>query len=410
MERYRYKLHTLAPVHIGTGETMLPIEFQISDDSMLMWIPELERVFEQRQDLTEVFARRLMDTQPSNLTNAMIGGLLAGVNFQNPSILKYSTKQPPQKNYGYFGLKTLREQVSQKKNSEVRLAVKSPDYRLYIPGSSIKGAMKTAWAYDYCKKNSKILTDISKVDGDRKAHALVQNLFQSDEGKDANYDLFRVLQIGDTEPVKPEDALYVVAARVLSAAVRPGSKNVPAQWKNYWIFCEAVARETTHTGSAAMNMELLSDKNAQRELKWREEQREFSLQSLCRAVNSFALDICNWEIEYFSKIIQTQERCETESVLKLYRDYWKKQLETIFNNASENTCYLSIGYGSGWHKMTVGMLLERELGDKFKVLREKLGLAKRHTEFDYPKSRKLIKEGKATYPFGWVKLEFERIE
>ncbi len=407
-ERYRYKLHTLAPVHIGTGESMLPIEFQISDDNMLMWVPELESVFEQHQNLTEGFIHKLNNMQPNSLMNTMIGGLLTNVKFQNSSILKYSTKQPQQKNYGYFGLKTLKEQINQKKKPEVRLAVKSPDYRLYIPGSSIKGAIKTAWAYDYCKKNSKILTDISRADGDRKAHALVQNLFQSDEGKDANYDLFRVLQIGDTEPVKPEDALYVVASRVLSAAVKPRSKNVSAQWKDYWVFCEAIARETNHTGSAAIHVELLNNKDAQLNLKWKEEQRNFSLQSLCRAVNSFALDICNWEIEYFSEINQIQDKCETQSLLNLYKDYWKKQLENI----SANTCYLCIGYGSGWHKMTVGMLLERELGDKFKGLREKWGLAKRHTEFDYPKSRKLImiKEGKATYPFGWVKLEFEGVE
>lgn len=408
-ERYRYTLSTLTPVHIGTGETMLPMEFEISEDYMQMWVPELEQTFLKYPNAAKQFTDNLTKLEKNGFGKTTIGSLLGKVDFKDTSILKYSTRNPQQFNYGYNGLKHLKEQIDKSRQSpEVRLATKTPDYRVYIPGSSIKGSLKTAWAYDVCKDNLNLINDVAKNRKDKEAHHRIQSIFQGLKDE-ANYDLFRVLQVGDSEPREASEVLYVTGVKVLSAALSPQKKDVEAKWKNYWIFCEAIAHETKHTGYLTLQTELLTDPKAKNELGWKDKQQTFSLNALCKSVNRFALEICNWEIDYFQKIKQVTKQCEFNNVLNnYYISYLKKHIEKV----PEHTCYLSIGYGSGWHKMTIGMLLEKQLSQKdFIKLRENLRLADKHTAFEYPKSRKLVmlQEHKATYPFGWVKLQFERV-
>lgn len=403
-ERYRYTLSTLTPVHIGTGETMLPMEFQVSEDSMQMWVPELERVFLKYPNAVRSFSNRLT-SNPNMLTRKTAGELLENVKLSDPSILKYSTFNPSSNNYCYNGLKILKQQIkSSTSNVEVRLATKTPDYRVYLPGSSIKGAIKTAWAYAACKSETNLVTAVGRES--RSANRKVQEIFQGLNDK-ANYDLFRVLHVGDSEPKPASEALCVTGVRVLSAAVRPKAASVEANWKNYWVFCESIVRETQHTGYLTLQTELLENPTARRELGWKPEQN-LSIGSLCENVNTFARDICEWEMEYFKKIIQREGQCEFKGVINQY-EYIIKQI----GKAQNNTCYLSIGYGSGWHKMTIGLLLEKQMKpEDFKRLRNDLNLARNYTDFEYPKSRKLIMigENKATYPFGWVKLQFERVQ
>ena len=93
---------------------------------------------------------------------------------------------------------------------------------------------------------------------------------------------------------------------------------------------------------------------------------------------------------------------DVKTVLDFYRD-----LKCQINNAEDSTCYLCLGQGVGWHKMTIGMLLERDRNFDFRKLRRTLRLADRRLQFEYPKSRKLLMKSadEIQAVFGWVKIQ-----
>ncbi|MCS6886381.1 MAG: type III-A CRISPR-associated RAMP protein Csm5 [Acidobacteriota bacterium] len=412
MPRYQYIVETLSPIHIGTGETMLPIEFQISKDARQMFVPELDRVFSKYPREVDHFSRQLKNLQPNKISTTTLDELLKIEIDKDDEVLKYKTYRPEKENnYGKFGLDKLKYQLSHQSNSnraiEVRLATKTPDYKVYIPATSIKGALRTAWAYANVDESLLRKIEESASRNPEEASRYIQDIFQGKE-RQANYDLFRVLQLSDTEAKLAQEVLYVVAIRVLSAGVKSSDQMAGAKWKNYWIFCEAIAIKRKYEGTLFFQDELLKNDIASKALGWKESQKKFTLEALCKAVNDFSQKVCEWESRYFSRIQNkpdNPDNVELKSILKFY-----EELKKDIQKADKNTCFLSIGYGSGWHKMTVGMLLE-EKSKRFAETRRALKLADRYLDFEYPKSRKLImiSDTKA-YPLGWIKLQFNQLK
>ena len=126
----------------------------------------------------------------------------------------------------------------------------------------------------------------------------------------------------------------------------------------------------------------------------------FSLEQLVKAANTFSIDICNWEQKFFEKSV---EGIDVKPILDFYQDL-KKRIQ----HAESSVCYLCLGQGAGWHKMTVGMLLERDRNFDFRKLRRTLRLADRRLNFEYPKSRKMLmkSDDEIQAVFGWVELRF----
>jgi CRISPR type III-A-associated RAMP protein Csm5 len=177
----------------------------------------------------------------------------------------------------------------------------------------------------------------------------------------------------------------------------------PAQspMKPGWTFQEVLKKGTTFTGTGSLEDHLLHNAHAKKILQWKEShQTNFSLEQLIKAANTSSLDICHWDLNFFEKQV---EGINVEPILDFYRD-----LEKRIKNAESSVCYLCLGQGVGWHKMTIGMLLERDKGFNFKKLRRNLRLADRRLSFKYPKSRKLLmkSDNEIQDVFGWVEVQF----
>jgi CRISPR type III-A-associated RAMP protein Csm5 len=68
---------------------------------------------------------------------------------------------------------------------------------------------------------------------------------------------------------------------------------------------------------------------------------------------------------------------------------------------------LHLGWGAGWHGMTIGRLLQDRQGFDFEGLRSKFDLGKRGV-VEFPKTRKIIfKQNQPEYPIGWVKISLK---
>ncbi|HXG67495.1 MAG TPA: type III-A CRISPR-associated RAMP protein Csm5 [Blastocatellia bacterium] len=402
MSRYRYTIETLAPVHIGTGEVLSPLEYYPGEEFI---VPDLDRLFAAYPDAATAFSRQLAARSAAELARTGLGELLAADLLGDRRVWRYAAPAFYNEELNFDALKKLREQAGQGQ-AEVRLATKTPDSRPYLPGSSIKGALKTAWAYEQCRRSPGAFEVIVKLleDRDRAPQAeaaLKSQVFQAPEQRDVAYDVFRVVSIGDSAPLSP-DALILVAERVLSAAVRPGVSQADAAFKNYWVFCEAIDEKNTMSGEVRFDDRLLNDPNARRVMRWSEAQRGLTMESLRAAVNGFAADLCAWERRYFESIRTGLPNCDVEGALAFYEDLQKE-----VGAAPADTMYFSLGHGSGWHKLTIGLLLEKQTSrEQFAQFRRNVRLADRHADFEYPKSRKLIMNGETSAygPFGWVKM------
>lgn len=432
-KNYRYTLTTITPVHIGNGEIMSPLEFFIHDrmidgDAVAdrIIVPDLEKLFAQAPKLAENFSHQLQRKAAHDLATTTFNELIGDNKIASPIIdetRRYSTRIVDTKDLYHFAMKQLRAELSKRKPGEVRLATKDARFRAYIPGSSIKGALRTAWLYAQCCEHEKILNSVLKeIDtGYKKAvagdNALKKEIIQSDrDAFNGCYDLFRVVQIGDSEALPANEVLCLVAERVLSAGVRNSNSiatqtNVNANYKDYWVFCESIYRNLNFTGRIAFQNRLLKDAQAQQIMGWKREQESFTLERLIKAVNRFAADSCQWEIDYYQQL-PTADHYNIESILKFYQERLAK-----IKTAPDDTCYLSIGHGAGWHKMTIGMLLadkkNKQRMDQFIQWRERSGLnlAPDRTDFQFPKSRKLAMKDQqlAQRPLGWVKLKLDEM-
>ena len=181
----KYQLKTITPVHIGTGETLSQIDgfydngrwHRIDIDVVLAAIPESEL---------------------NRLTIAM-----GGRDFQWD---RYLPTNQPSASYTLPCPEDPRE-------TEIREVIKHPSGRPMIPGSSIKGTIRTAllWGFidddspeaqeafeysvNYLKEQLQRRPNRSWVGQGIERHVL---------GKDPNHDLMRAVQVSDTAPIPIE--------------------------------------------------------------------------------------------------------------------------------------------------------------------------------------------------------------
>ena len=204
-----------------------------------------------------------------------------------------------------------------------------------------------------------------------------------------------------TAPWKKETPKHGTMYKQLQQFKATMKTSPPSPMKPWWTIQEMLKPEIAFTGQVSLEDRLLQHLHAQKILRWRRShQTNLSLEQLIKAANTFSIDICNWELNFFEKQVQD---IDVKPVLDFYRD-----LKRRINNAEDSTCYSCLGQGAGWHKMTIGMLLERDRNFDFRKLRRTLRLADRRLQFEYPKSRKLLMKSadEIETVFGWVKVKF----
>ena len=103
-----------------------------------------------------------------------------------------------------------------------------------------------------------------------------------------------------------------------------------------------------------------------------------------------------------NKDIKAAEQCrQVRNFADKYDiEYLSKFYETLNKKNTVDAPLLKIGAGSGLMATSIAMKLKEYDPTSFDRVRKSF---KRSYEFEFPKSRKVTKQGK---PFGWVKLEF----
>lgn len=279
--------------------------------------------------------------------------------------------------------------------------------KLYIPGSSIKGAIRTILfkkrfnELSLSEKNN-ILQEIENNKKYRKewaAEPLAKKLF----GDSSNENLMRTIQIFDAEFEKVElEKAVILTLRHQSAATygwKKMGKNVPSQDNPKDatpLFVEALPIGSLGYSSISLNTFLFNNQTAKNTLKFKENSLN-SIKEFAKTINAYSKTKLKNEKEFFEKLTSPKKLDEVISELN--------KLINVIDNLKEEEFILRISWGSGWKGMTGDYLNEQWLS----TFRQKYRLGRQNLPF--PKTRRIIfDEDTPKYLTGWVKIKLNQKE
>lgn len=362
MTIYNLKLTTLTPLHIGDGyELRQDFDFVVHGD----------RTYRLDEDaVLRAKESRLVPDARGHYPPP--GKLLGDGDFRDPALFRYVLPGSPR---------------SAKVDARMKSFIKDVNDRPYIPGSSLKGALRTALAWTGWKEVNPTL-DRSSI-GRRRSWA-GQTLEKKIFGENPNHDLLRALQVSDLfGPKKPGQGLIIVNAQVLTKK----SEGSP-------IELEALKGDITLRGSLVIDEALFQP---QMESGLHFGDRRHWLEKLAPRVQQHSLE----RIKSLATWFETAENGKQIAVF--YR-----RLSQV--GLSPNQAFLQLGWGAGWDSKTFWThltkdthLFEQIVAD-FTLHKRQPGSPPRKPGDPFPRSKRAVmsdKAGKAypAAPFGWVLME-----
>lgn len=367
MTTYKLTLRTLSPVHIGTGdEWRLGFDFVLANGQT--WVFNEDAVLTAKESQLKPDARGHYP---------LPGSLLTEKDLDNPNLFRYVLRgQPP----------------SVKADARMKPFIKDPFDRPYIPGSSLKGAFRTALAWTGW--NEMRMPRLRREDIGRNRSWAGNPLEKKIFGGDPNHDLLRALQISDLHgPQKPGEGLAALKAQVLtqSAAQSP-------------IGLEALVGEVEFHGSLTIDDALFKPMAAKLGFSDRKRWLDELLPRAQKHSRARLQKLASW-FENVQPPAPSAER-----IARFYRDLLAVPL-------GPKQAILQIGWGAGWDGKTFWTHLQQDehlferLVSEFHL--DKAGRrSKRRPGDPFPTSRRVAMSGKKdeakpVAPFGWVLVEME---
>jgi len=278
---------------------------------------------------------------------------------------------------------------------EVRSHVKSPlTNGVYIPGSSLKGAIRTAVLADVIlQKRVRIKANVSEK--------WLMKLLRGAENQ-PQYDFFRFVEVGDSDEKSPDESLGIYFVDVLSGSVSDGvaaQTKSEVRFKGYNVMYEGLNPGTVFKTAIKFNAGVFS---GVKDALGFSGNLEIYLEpsGIVSAINRFSLRVIEKELEFLRGF---SSDVGLDYVSKFYESV-KKQIEA----SAGNVAYLCLGQGAGWLNTTIGsLIIDAVRGKEWKEFRLRNKLATHRMEFVFPKSRKMVRISKNNIlPPGWIGLEF----
>jgi CRISPR-associated protein Csm5 len=271
--------------------------------------------------------------------------------------------------------------------AEISEQIKDAYGRPYLPGSSLKGALRTVLAWGIYTK-TKRQPDLRRLKPSRSWAA--QPLEQAIFGPNPNQDWLRALHVTDG-PALPPESLQLEGVRVYPTARQRGGSGLD-------LDVEAICQGTTFTVPLTID-EYGFQEEAARQLHW-QGQREW-LARLTELGQEHARQRLQVEAEYF----------KSERHPVGVRRFYHELIET-YSKLKNNQFIVQIGWGGGWESKTLAGLLKQDARVfEQRVLRNRnyhmLRRDTRHKLGDlFPASRRLVLRGnEPALPLGWMKVE-----
>lgn len=375
----KYRLETLTPVHIGSGDSLQHIDGCYSDGK---W---------HRVNLDKVFADP--STNLNALTSAMgKQGFRWTDHLHNPeAFATYSLlcSQSP-------------EEV------EIREALKSINHCPYIPGSTLKGAIRTALLWDLITGNAehynqtlKDLEDLAaqKPKGNPRGENPARRIEKNVMGKDPNHDLLRALHVSDTAPTELSGLEIGTAWTVTLDSNGELVQKIEGN-QEYKTFVEQIQTKQNLTFSLKTD-EWLLKQPAKRRLGFNDSQKDV-IQSIAEVCNHTARGLMKSEQDFFHYYAFTE-----------IADFYDNLLNEL-DALPEGAFIVQTGWGSGYNANTITQLFTEDEDAPENLLmalrkRFRLGQSRSdpgtYDEREFPKTRRIFYRGQnPVSPFGWIKI------
>lgn len=373
----KIKIETLTAVHIGSGETLQYnndyIKGKNKDGYDILGIIEPRKVMNL---IGEEHINEWVTSIESNKPTSEIIKIYA----PNATIDSYSKRI-----ILFFADKT---------TTELKEQIHDGMGRPYIPGSSIKGAIRTSILASLINKNDEGLIftkdKFGTIKKDKKGNVLVnataieKKYFSSIDSEvsrqlhitDSNSDIFRFLQVGDAYFGKN----YEIALRMVNINER--------EHKNFWDeskqqMIEAICPEDEAFFELKINIDgykLSQEKKAVHTMPHEMQ----SIGDLFQLINQHTTSLIESDIEFWKDRTEKDDSGRTD-------DYIESMSNILAVARSCNTgkeCVLRIGHGSGWRFMTGAWT---EDFDNFQSVVIPASRPKNfnYEQFDFPKSRRV---------------------
>lgn len=369
-ELYRLKISLLTPLHIGSGRELMH-EYDYALYKGRTWRLNEAVVLEAQSLDDPQAANMLAQTPPAHL-------------------LKESDFTPQSRFFRYVIRGVPR---SPAEGAIVREQLKDPFDRLYLPGTSLKGALRTALLW-YAWGQRNLQPDLRQMEDDSRFAA--QNYERPLLGQDPNHDLLRALIVADSYPLPVNEHLRLINVRVLN---RDGSLGSP-------IEVEAVRADTTFETTLKIDRALFSEWARRHNLSLVGEQW---LQDLVQVVRQHSQERIRREKAWFEKV---------PNALHVHQFYERLERSQL----PENAFLMQMGWGTGWEGKTLGTRLSNSASFMEEVIRKyRLAIGRRKPGDPFPKSRRVIMQSqkdangniigeRPARPLGWLLVEMEAIK
>lgn len=374
---YRLEIETITPVHIGNGEEYINgLDFY--NDTFI----NIDKISKHLMNDTLLFNEFLKSIEYKTLDQF----------FQ-----AHSTKIPGK----YLTIEEIPRGVTSTINGKttknnIKKHIQN-DRGLYIPGSSLKGAFKTA-IIKYIIDNNKRVQNLLEQELKTLENGLplkpTAKPFQKIDKKMFGYDpkenLMRILQISDSTEVKKSifksSKVYGTSKNLINYyELIPDGKKLLSKISIDKYFYDKSLRD-----KAKMPQMMFDFFEFDKEEDDRESRYHFM-----NALNSLTEDILNANDKYLKDMSLNSQEQE-------YLSACNDELFSCLNDLEDNQAMINIGAGGGWLSNT-GDLIGNQMSEK---LRKNLKLAPNHLKFPFPKTRRLIWDGKDVFMPGWVKISF----
>ena len=416
----KLKIKTLTPIHIGTGKELTPLEFfnnyRINYDKLF------DLIAEEKKDDFFNWIDQILDARFS------VNDIQKKFGIKSNDIIS---------NCGLY-------RFNQSFQDKVREGIKDSSSKLFIPGSSIKGAIRTALMYKVLKnpsynsliKNSfesliskaknlsgqtgKIKNLLKSADEELQNEVFICGVLKEKDGReqiryeDQKYDLLKLVRISDSESVTTDTNGEICELQVY--ALRKERPHKP-----FKIYAESIDNNAELEFDISIDIGFLKQAKIELNKTTTDFGKKYFIGIEQKLKNLFGIDIKNDQEFNEEKIIQ--------SILDALNEYGEvvSNLESEWVNSiknKNNTSYSSlerlykiknkfkIGFDSGFIGMTILPLLlnDNNLKQKAFEFYKTVGIGfHRSTNTplnieEFPFTRKYINNQTVFGGFGWVTI------
>lgn len=263
--------------------------------------------------------------------------------------------------------------------------------RPYLPGSAIKGAIRTALVAEWLRSvpsNSfaHLLPQKDKFGKAPSKQRAGKKLMDEITGKDAKQDIFRSFKVKDTlfanSDLRLADIRWLNETRWRSMSQRRSFEG----WQQAdGIYAEVLQPEALGLLALQWDGFLLSDINTWQQAGTVSAIAPKDFDDLRQRLNQHAEYRLQREINFYKEQGKPAPEQECKRILH--------QLKT-----DQQSAYLQISWGSGWRGMTGDWASDEQV----KTFRELFNLGR--TGKPFPKTRRLVVSGEPKLPMGWVRF------